>query len=542
MNIVVFGTIFALSFGALAQAQPAPPPPPPPPNPIEGFYVARDFQFGSGEKMEALRLHFTTLGQPRRDSSGQVRNAVLIMHGTGGTGNAFLSPNFAGQLFGPGQPLDATRYFIILPDAIGHGKSSKPSDGLRAHFPHYDYDDMVRANYLLVNEGLRINHLRLVMGTSMGAMHTWIFGEMYPDFMDALLPLASAPVQIAGRNRILRKMIIDAIRTDPGWKGGDYTQQPRGLISAYNALFMMTSSPWQLYRTAPTRDQADAEYEKVKARAAKADANDMLYHFDASRNYDPSPKLEQIRAPLWAINSADDEVNPPELGILEREIKRVPKGRYILLPTTAETRGHGTHSLPAVWKQYLVDLLAASEPVPAVFRVAINTTKGEFIVECHRDWAPQAADRFYELVRSGYFDDSRFFRVRPGYIAQFGIAGDPRVAAAWRARTIPDDPRKQSNLRGFLAFAMTGPDTRSTQIYVNLVDNTRLDAEGFAPFASVVAGMEVLDQLYGDYGETSGGGMRAGKQDAAFREGNAYFDREFPKLDRLVSAKLILPQ
>ena len=322
---------------------------------VEGDWIARDFHFQSGESLAELRLHYRTLGTLRGD------NAVLILHGTGGSGDRFLVDYFAGVLFGAGQPLDTERYFIILPDGIGHGKSSKPSDGLHARFPRYEYRDMVRAQYLLLHDGLGVKHLRLVMGTSMGGMHTWMWGEMYPDFMDALLPLASAPVEIAGRNRMLRRMIIDAIRSDPEWKGGEYAAEPRGMIAAYNALFMMTSSPLQLQRTAPTRDRADEEYESLRARALGADANDMLYAFDASRNYDPSPELWKIQAPLYAINSADDEVNPPELGILEREIAKVKRGRYILIPTSPQTHGHSTHSRAAVWREYLVELLGSTQ-------------------------------------------------------------------------------------------------------------------------------------------------------------------------------------
>lgn len=325
---------------------------------VERDYVVRDFHFASGETLPELRLHYVTVGKPAMDTAGHMTNAVLIMHGTGGTGRAFLSEGFGGQLFGPGQPLDSGKYFLILPDSIGHGKSSKPSDGLHARFPHYRYGDMVRADYLTVHDGLRIDHLRLVMGTSMGAMHSWLWGEMYPDFMDALMPLASAPVEIAGRNRMLRAMIIDAIREDPAWKGGEYDAPPvNGLVAAQYALWMMTSSPLQLHKTNPTREKADEAVAALRKRALTADANDMLYQFEASTDYNPSPLLEKIRAPLWAVNSADDEVNPPELGILEREIKRVRHGRYILLPTSDDTRGHGTHSRAVVWKSYLVDLL-----------------------------------------------------------------------------------------------------------------------------------------------------------------------------------------
>ncbi len=292
-----------------------------------------------------------------------MRNAVLIMHGTGGSGNGFLTANFAGQLFAPGQLLDAAKYYIILPDAIGHGKSSKPSDGMRMRFPKYDYDDMVHAQYLLLTQGLGVNHLRLVMGTSMGAMHTWMWGEMYPRFMDALMPLASQPVEIGGRNRMMRKMTIDAIENDPEWKGGDYESEPvRGLTCAMYVLSIMTSSPLQLQKQYPTRASADAALEKmIPARVAHQDANDFIYAVEASRFYNPEPQLGKIEAPLMAINSADDQVNPPELGIGEREIKKVKRGKFVLIPIGDETRGHGTHSLPAVWGDYLRQLLRESQ-------------------------------------------------------------------------------------------------------------------------------------------------------------------------------------
>lgn len=332
------------------------------PAPVEGDYVIRDFRFKSGETLPELKLHYATLGTPVRDANGTVRNAVLIMHGTGGAGNQFLTAQFAGVLFGAGQLLDATKYFIILPDGIGHGKSSKPSDGLHARFPHYTYDDMVAAHYKLLTEKLGINHLRLVMGTSMGGMQTWVWGETYPDFMDALMPLASLPVEIAGRNRMMRRMIMNAIENDPAWAGGDYKTEPQaGLASAINILLLMGSSPLQWQKQAPTRDAADKFYDdRMKAQLARTDANDMLYQFNASREYDPSPKLETIKAPLIAINSADDLINPPELGIMEREIKRVKRGRYVLIPISDETRGHGTHSLPKIWQQYLKELLDES--------------------------------------------------------------------------------------------------------------------------------------------------------------------------------------
>lgn len=506
----------------------------------EGDFTIRDFTFHTGEKLPELRLHYTTLGSPARDSAGHVRNAVIIMHGTGGNGRGFLSAQFAGELFGPGQPLDIAKYFIVLPDAIGHGKSSKPSDGLHMRFPHYDYEDMVKADHALLRDGLGVDHLRLVMGTSMGAMHTWVWGYLYPDFMDALMPLASAPVEIAGRNRMFRAMIMQAIKGDPDWKDGEYTKPPaNGLIAAQYALWMMTSSPLQLHKANPTHEKADAAVAALRERALRSDANDMLYQFDASTDYNPSPHLDQIQAPLFAINSADDEVNPPELGIMEREIQKVARGRYILIPTSDETRGHGTHSRPVVWNQYLLELLRISEPpvtAPPVFRARFETTKGNFVIEAHRDWAPIGVDRFYNLVRSGFFDNSRFFRVIPGYIAQFGIPGDPALASDWRNRTMPPDPEHGSNTRGTIGYAMVTPDARTTQLYINLADNLKNDRQGFAIIGTVVEGMDVVDRLYSGYAETSGGGMRAGRQAKLFEEGNAYLDREFPKLDRLLRA------
>lgn len=329
--------------------------------PHEGDFFVSDFQFNSGDVLPELRLHYTTLGQPQRDANGIVRNAVLILHGTGGTGQGFLTENFAGVLFGPGQLLDAEHYYIILPDSIGHGKSSKPSDGLRARFPKYGYRDMIRAQHLLLTEGLGVNHLRLVTGTSMGGMHTWLWGTMYPDFMDALMPLASLPAEIAGRNRMTRRMILDAIRTDPEWQNGDYTTQPRGLTAAIYILLFMVSSPKQWQKEAPTREAADQFLaDRVQDYLSRLDANDMLYTYAASEDYDPFPNLERIQAPLLAINSADDQVNPPELGLMEAGIAKVKNGRYILLPITDDTRGHGTHSLPALWQHHLAELLEIS--------------------------------------------------------------------------------------------------------------------------------------------------------------------------------------
>ena len=327
-----------------------------------GSFVIKNFRFASGDVLPELRLHYRTLGRPRRDATGVTRNAVLILHGTGGSGRQFLQPQFAGELFGPGQLLDAARYYIILPDGLGHGKSSKPSDGLHARFPQYDYDDMVAAHFRLVTEGLGVNHLRLVMGTSMGCMHSFVWGETYPGFMDALMPLACLPVQIAGRNRMWRKMIIDDIRTDPDWKGGEYASQPRGLRAAVQLLFMAGSSPLQLQRSAPTRDSADAYIARwLDTRFAETDANDLVYQVDASRDYDPSTALDRITAPVLAINSADDFINPPELRLMEQLIPRVPRARFVLIPTSERTRGHGTHTVAAVWKEYFGPFVAALE-------------------------------------------------------------------------------------------------------------------------------------------------------------------------------------
>jgi len=333
------------------------------PKPAEGDYRVHDFHFRSGESLPEVNLHYRTYGKPVRDASGHVGNAVMILHGTTGSGEQFTGANFAGVLFGPGQLLDINRYFIILPDGIGHGHSSKPSDGLHARFPHYDYDDMVEAQYHLLTEGLKIDHLRLLMGTSMGCMHSWIWLETYPDYVDGAVPLACLPVQIAGRNRMMRKMIMDSIRNDPAWMGGEYKQPPAGLRSALDVFLIMVSSPLQWQKKYPTRDQADAFVDQfLSSRMSTVDANDTLYAFDAPRNYDPSPKLDQIKARVMFVNSADDQINPPELGIAEEQIKKVKRGRFVLLPITDQTRGHGTHSLPAVWKQYLAQLLEESQP------------------------------------------------------------------------------------------------------------------------------------------------------------------------------------
>jgi homoserine O-acetyltransferase len=332
------------------------------PGTTEGDYVAKNFKFRSGETLPELRLHYTMLGNAVRDAQGRVTNAVLILHGTGGSGHQFLQPIFAGELFGPGQLLDAARYFIILPDGIGHGKSSKPSDGMHAHFPQYDYDDMVLGHYRLLTEGLGVNHLRLIFGTSMGCMHSFVWGETYPDFMDALMPMACQPVQIAGRNRLWRKMVMDAICNDPEWKGGEYSSEPQqALRTTLDLLLIAGSAPLYMQKTLPTRDAADKYLDEYfRARMPGLDANDTLYHVNASRNYDPSGQLDKIKAQVMFINSADDFINPPELGNAEREIKKVKNAQFILLPISDETRGHGTHTRAVVWKQYLRQLLEKS--------------------------------------------------------------------------------------------------------------------------------------------------------------------------------------
>jgi homoserine O-acetyltransferase/O-succinyltransferase len=329
----------------------------------EGDYVAKDFRFKSGETLPELRLHYTTLGKAARNAQGRITNAVLILHGTGGSGRQFLAPQFADELYGPGQLLDITRYYIILPDGIGHGKSSKPSDGLHAHFPQFDYDDMVAAHHLLLTKGLGVEHLRLIFGTSMGCMHSFVWGETYPDFMDALMPMACLPVQIAGRNRLWRKMAMDAITSDPEWNGGEYKQEPKQALRMWlDFLLIAGSAPQQMQKDLPTRDAADKFLaDAQKTRLAGLDANDILYQVNSSRNYDPSPQLEKIVAPMMWINSADDFINPPELGIAEREAKRLKNGRFVLLPISQNTHGHGTHTWAVAWKEHLQQLLAESQ-------------------------------------------------------------------------------------------------------------------------------------------------------------------------------------
>jgi homoserine O-acetyltransferase len=349
-----------LSLGSIAGAQPAPPPAP---VPHEGDFVIRDFHFRSGETLPELRIHYTTFGTPRRDGAGRVVNAVMVLHGTGGQGHNFIRPEFSGVLFGPGALLDVSRYYVILPDGIGHGKSSKPSDGLHARFPHYDYDDMVEGQYQLLTKGLGVDHARLIMGTSMGCMHSFVWGEAHPDFMDALMPLACAPMQIAGRNRMWRKMVIDGITSDPAWMGGDYKTEPQmGLRIASDFLVIAGSAPLRMQKNQSTRDKADADLKDViDGYLGELDANDMLYAVSASRNYDPSAGLEKITAPVMWVNSADDFINPPELNVGERFAARIKKGRFVLIPISDQTRGHGTHTLAAVWQDRLAELLKESE-------------------------------------------------------------------------------------------------------------------------------------------------------------------------------------
>ena len=348
--------IFYVTFASAQQASQLP-------APKEGDYVSHDFHFASGESLPELRLHYATFGTPVRDTKGTVTNAVLLIHSTTSTGRQFLAPQFAGVLFGPGQLLDVNRYYVVLIDNIGLGKSSKPSDGLHAKFPHYNYDDMVRSQHELLEKGLGINHLRLILGTSMGCMHAFIWGESYPDFMDALMPLACQPVQIAGRNRAWRKLIIDGIRDDPEWKNGEYTVQPAAAMEVAGETFYIASgSALQMQEKIPTRDATDAAVRDFVTKFSEEhDATDLLYRMEASRDYNPSPQLEKISASVMLVNTADDFINLPKLGIAEREIKRVKNGRFVLIPISEQTRGHGTYTWAAVWQQYLKQLLETSQ-------------------------------------------------------------------------------------------------------------------------------------------------------------------------------------
>jgi homoserine O-acetyltransferase len=347
--------------GGVASAAPAPYP-----APREADFVIPDFRFHTGETLPTLRIHYRTLGEPRRDGAGRIVNAVLILHGTGGTGAQFLRPQFAGELFGPGQPLDVARWFVILPDDIGHGASSKPSDGAHMRFPRYDYADMVEAEHSLVTRGLGVARLRLLMGTSMGCMHAFLWAETWPQASAAVMPMACLPAPIAGRNRLWRRMVVAAIEADPAWRGGDYTSPPlAGLREAEDLLAIAGAAPHQMHKALPTTADIDAYIAGPLAEARAAlDADDLIYALDASLDYDPSAKLSSIAAPVMWINSADDFINPPELGIAEQLAPRIPHGRFVLLPISPLTHGHGTHTWAAAWKDRLIELLDETAPAP----------------------------------------------------------------------------------------------------------------------------------------------------------------------------------
>jgi len=329
----------------------------------DGAYDIANFHFKDGETIEKLHLHYITLGKPHRDAAGHTDNAILLLHGTGGNAHSLMNPVFSDVLFGPGEPFDITKYFLILPDDIGHGQSSKPSDGLHMKFPQYDYDDMVTSQHAMLLEGLHVDHLRLILGTSMGCMQSWVWGETFPTFMDALAPFACYPVELAGRNRMTRYLAIESIKHDPTWNNGDYTTQPlEGLRGAEAMLLVMGSSALQMQKNYPTRAQAEKYVDDYMARTLKTtDANDLIYYVNASRNYNPAPRLSTITAPVLWINSADDFINPPELGIPEKLVTQMPHAKFILIPISDATRGHGTHTAAAVWKQYLIDFLAQTE-------------------------------------------------------------------------------------------------------------------------------------------------------------------------------------
>ena len=330
----------------------------------DNAYVIKNFHFGTGETLPELRLHYLTLGTAHRNTAGHIDNAVLLLHGTGGDAHSLLNPVFSNVLFGPGQPLDIARYFLILPDDIGHGQSSKPSDGLHMHFPQYDYDDMVGAQHTMLLDGLHVDHLRLILGTSMGCMQAFVWAETFPTFSDALAPFACLPVEIAGRNRMMRYLAIENVKNDPAWKNGEYTSEPvEGIRAANEILLIMGSSPIQMQKDAPTRAAAEKYVDTYLARTvASTDANNLIYYINASRNYNPEPRLSAITAPVLWINSADDFINPPELRIAERLVNRIPHAKFILIPISDSTYGHGTHTHAVVWKQYLIDFLAQTEP------------------------------------------------------------------------------------------------------------------------------------------------------------------------------------
>jgi homoserine O-acetyltransferase/O-succinyltransferase len=331
------------------------------PNQREADFVLKEFRFASGETLPELRIHYFTLGTARKNAAGAIVNGILLLHGTGGTSTSWLQPTLANELFGKGQPLDASKYFLIVPDGIGAGGSSKPSDGLRGRFPHYRYRDMVEAQYRLVTEALGIRHLRLVIGTSMGGMQTWMWGEMYPDFMDGLVPLASQPVAISGRNWITRRIRIEAIRNDPDWNGGNYEKNPTRYVYTLPLAQLMTESVVRLQETAPTREAADELYRRLVDDARKNDANNQLYAIEAVMDYDPSKELTKIQARLLAINFADDVLNPPELGVLDPAIAKIPNARHVIVPAGPETHGHYTYFRAAIWKAHLAEFMNALE-------------------------------------------------------------------------------------------------------------------------------------------------------------------------------------
>lgn len=328
----------------------------------EGDVILPDFRFRSGETLPELRIHYATLGTPHRDARGNIDNAVMVLHGTGGSGRQFLQPQFADELYGPGQPLDLARFYVILPDGIGHGRSSKPSDGLRMRFPHYDYDDMVEAQRLMLGR-LGVARLRLLMGTSMGCMHGFVWAEAHPEMLRAIMPMACLPVEIAGHNRMWRRMAVEGIRRDPAWAEGNYAAQPiLGLRTAVSLLQVAGFAPLYLQRAYPTRETAEPYIvERVERDIATRDANDLIYQLEASRTYNPLPNLERIRTPITWVNSADDFINPPDYGIAEAAARRMPTARYVLIPASAETRGHGTHTWARFWQAELIDLLVRTE-------------------------------------------------------------------------------------------------------------------------------------------------------------------------------------
>ncbi len=336
------------------------------PHAVSADYTAHNFHFDTGEQLADMRLHYITLGQPHRNAKGHVDNAVVILHATISSAAEFLKPSFTGVLFGPGQLLDAGTHYIILPDSIGAGESSRPSDGMHMRFPKYGYGDMVRAQHLLLTEGLGVDHARLILGTSMGCMHTFLWGELYPEFADALMPIACLPVEVAGRNRIARTMVVNAILNDPNFQGGEYKTEPMyGLRMADEIKTIMVASPLQMQKEGPTAAQADQYFTGLIDRDLQhLDANNFVYLFSASRDYNPFSKLASIQVPLTLLNSADDFIDPAELHIAEKTIPMIPKGRYVLLPITEQTRGHSTFALPALWQGQLKELLERSAPRP----------------------------------------------------------------------------------------------------------------------------------------------------------------------------------